>query len=106
GRGRVGRGARSVGAQAWRFPPPPPPLACSLPATVSVSATSWINPPPTGVALLSALITPGAIAVASAFRRTVPPPQESLLTSIGLLGSVTLPVPTTPRVAVPPQLPL
>src|SRR5262249_54034904 len=60
----------------------------------------------TGVALLSALISPDATAVASALRKTVPPPHESLLTSIGLLDRVTLLVPGTPSVAVPPQLPL
>src|SRR5262249_32283306 len=54
----------------------------------------------------SALISPDATAVASALRKTVPPPHESLLTSIGLLDRVTLLVPGTPSVAVPPQLPL
>ena len=98
--------APSVSVQAWRFTSPPPPLACTLPPTVSVSADSWTEPPPSSVPLLSALISPGTSAVSSALRKTPPPPHESLLTSIGLLDRVTLPVPMVPSVTEPPQLPL
>src|SRR5262249_57173543 len=96
--------ALSVRLQAWRLTSPPPPLACTLPPTVRVSAVSMINPPPTVVPLLSALICPGTVATASALRKTVPLPHESLLTSIGALDRATLLVPGTPRVALPPQL--
>ena len=66
-----------------------------------------INPPPTVVPLLSALISPGTVAMSSALRKTAPPPQESLLTSMGALGRLTFVVPgDTPRVISPPQLPI
>ena len=57
--------ALSVRLQACRLTSPPPPLACTVPPTVRVSAVSMINPPPTRVPLLSALMSPAAIAVAA-----------------------------------------